>query len=581
MKTRKSRLITAALVLLLSQTADAQYNNTYTGGLGTSIDIATAGGGSTCVLGTNTSFPIILKKIDFSGTPLWDFGYDFSSIPYNVRPTKVLATKTGDFIVVGIANDANTYNPFAAKFNSSGTFQWFNIFTSNPAVIPPAQAAGSLEKVNICEVMDDAVNPNTYIITATGTDPFMSGATGYDDVINVLRINSAGTLLWNKKYYPPFPYNTPNDDVREQPESITYASPTGGTKRYVITGSSDYLLLSGTTYNGFFMGVDKAGNIVDPYQRIALPNPRHFNAIFDNPDVVVAYTCTNSYVSLAASSGSSIGLSRINTTSGLSWYQSDFYAFAGASETDEKGLTMNAAKTKYVLAWDIYDGVPATPSVMGMTEINKSTSTLGFSNDYNYLRETKGAAIIDAVKSGERYVLLGTPINAGGSAGMRLVGEDMGVNTVCGRHPRQPEHATFSFTPPPTSYLTYNIQLAQNGYTPVTVFLTGMNSCTSPADYYKPSGVETASMQSGMAVYPTLLNTETAVNLDVNAESANKINVSLSAIDGKIISSTVFNTTSGKNHFLLDVKNLVPGTYVLNITSADGSLNKTIKLSKL
>lgn len=586
MRTRKNKLLAVAAGLLLCSPADAQYNNTYTGGSGESVDVVNATSGTTAysvMLGTSSTYPIILKKVDFFGNPpTWDYGYSFSNSQLTIRPTKLLRASSGDFIVVGIASDNFTYNPFAAKFNSLGVFQWMYTYASNQTVLtPPFDWGGVNKRVNICEVMDDPGNPNTYMITATGTNPFSTGgAWGSDDFINVLRISSSGTVMWNNKYYPPITFNTPNDDIRENPETIVYTNPTGGPSRYFIAGASSYLLMTGTTYYGFFMGINNAGTIVDQYQRVALPNPRNCNAVFDNPDVVYSFTCTNGFT--GGTSASCIGLSRVNTASGLSLYQSDFYSASFASETDERGLTKGAASTKYVVACDIYDGVPSKPSSMGIMEIDKSSATASYFNDYNYLRESHAKGITDLVWSGtEHYVMTGTPINAGGvSAGMRLIGEDKGSGSVCGRHALLYDYASYSPSTANSAYQTYMLTNTRTSYSTSRQTLSGMNICTSPQDYYRPTGIAEQGYSEDVTVYPTLLNAEREINVDIFTNHSGKIYVTLVGIDGRSLLSKTFEVSNGKNHFLFDVINLIPGTYQLVVTNSDKTLNKITKLTK-
>ncbi len=567
-------------------TLSAQYNNTYTGGGGESVDVVNATSGGTAysvMLGTSSTYPIILKKVDFFGNPpTWDYGYSFSNSQLTIRPTKLLRTSSGDFIVVGIANDNFTYNPFAAKFNNLGVFQWMYTYASNQTVLtPPFDLGGLSKRVNICEVMDDPGSPNTYMITATGTNPFSTGgAWGSDDFINVLRISSSGAVMWNNKYYPPIAFNTPNDDIRENPETIVYANPTGGTSRYFIAGVSSYLLMTGTTYYGFFMGIDNTGMIVDPYQRVALPTPRNCNAIFDNPDVVYSFTCSNGFT--GGTSGSCIGLSRVNTASGLSLYQSDFYSASFASETDERGLVEDAASSKYVVACDIYDGVPSKPSSMGIMEIDKSSGTATYFNDYNYQRESHAKGIIDLVSGGtEHYVMTGTPINAGStSAGMRLIGEDRLPGSVCGRHALLYDYANYNPLTANSTYQTYMLTNMRTSYSTSRQTLSGMNICTSPADYYRPTGVAEQGYSEDVTVYPTLLNAEREINMDIVTNHSGKIYVTLVGIDGRSLLGRTLEASNGKNHFSFDVTSLIPGSYLLVVTNSDKTLNKTTKLTK-
>lgn len=584
-------LLAVASCLSGTDIAYGQYNYSYTDGNGKSIDIVNASYGGTaysCVLGQGPTDPIILKKLDFLGNVIFDVGFYLNIGSLDIRPTKLLHTANDEYIVVGIGIQNGVYNPFAARFDASGNFLWFNLYNSNPGSAVTYNQ-GSLAMANVCTVQDDP-SIESYIITATGADPFRNGSSGLDEFTNALRIDGSGNLMWNRKYFPAsIPFGTSNNDVRENPEALVYVNPSGYKSRYFIAGKSAKLLTSGTSYLGFFMSIDKLGNIIDPYQETGLPTPRHHCAIFDNAtnQVVFSYTCSNRAVP-SSISGSTIGLTRVMAATGLTVTQSDFWAVPNSNENGGIWLTQNAANTQYVIACEIYDrtsGGVSLPGSMGILSINKTSPTPVIFNDYDYLRESQAAAIIDLTSMGmENYVMTGTPIPPGGGPNqMRVISTDV-IGNACGQHALLNAHGGENIS---TVSYTYNIR-GESGKSSYSLsqetFSGNFTSCmlSGNPDLYKKPITTTATVNGPeISVYPTLINAESSIAIDLNADRDGIVSIKLSDISGRTIYSKSVTAVQGMNRFTTDVANLPAGTYILNISQANSAINKTVKLSKL
>lgn len=581
-------VITATVFYCNALTAQ-NFNNTFPDGNGTMVDIADAssgGRGFSCVLGTSAKSPIILKKFDFGGNLVFDVSAVSVTPGISIKPTEVLHTPSDEYIVVGMYDDGVTMNPFAARFNSMGIFIWMQVYHSNPV----GRGAGYYEKVNICRVEDDGPL-ESFIIVATTQDPniLVGGGSGLDLFTNAIRINASGTIIWSKKYVP----NTgsiisPNFDARDYPKSIAFIN--DNNPRYFIGGGCEIWSTSGISYRGFFMSIDKAGAIADPYT--IMPSSLHWfeEAIYDNNtgQIVTAYTSGNAGTGVTVSP-SVIGVTRYTTAGGLVHTGSDFYGVNPANETYGVGIKEDVTHSYYLVAASTYPQPMSDPtlSTLALLKLNKSSlGTPVFFNNYNTQRVSAGVGIVDLVDGPfEEYAVAANipSYNAGGDA-MRVVATDP-TGVACGVSALPYAHGNPTYSTVPFISTTYPCY-AQHSETLISAIFTQTTTYCMPgpgASSYKtsPTSVNDPGEIDPVRLYPTLLLAEKEVSLDVNAENASSINVVITSLDGKVVSKQALNLLNGANHLKIEMPEFTSGTYMLKATSVDGAINKTFKITRL
>ena len=100
--------------------------------------------------------------------------------------------------------------------------------------------------------------------------------------------------------------------------------------------------------------------------------------------------------------------------------------------------------------------------------------------------------------------------------------------------------------------------------------------------FFKPASVEETSGISTIKVYPTLLqNWDNNLHFEINASAATTITVIATSVDGRIVGNYKAELKSGANKLIWEMPAGVPGNYILNIASADNTIQKTQRISKL
>lgn len=578
------------LLAFINQTTAQSYNETFYEGQCRSYDVIDASFGgmaASCHLGNSATYPIILRKLDFNGNVLFNQVMNINTPGAILHPTKVIHTPNDEYIVVGIIV-TSTYNPFAARFSSNGIVQWFKEYNSNPGT----PGSGDEHKVNICRVEDDGP-AESYIITASGQDPYSTGpapGSGDDFFVNALRIDGNGNLLWNKKYLllPTPPYNTYTYDVRVSPESLVFINDSN--PRYFIGGGLDGNLLG----DGFFMSINKLGHIVNRYTTLHTSLHWFEEAIYDNTtrEVITGYT-TGNVTSGIMSSPTAAGVTKYSTAGGgLTYSRSDFFALASsANETYGYGIKDDPAHSSYVLAAFVVPPVSNTPCSMALMRVGKTApGVLNIFSDYNINRISYTTGVIKLVDGlNENYVLDGSiPVPGSSTYAMRVISTD-NAGIACGRNPLDYNHSNPSFTTISDSLIEYN----ESGVIQHNVTTNPVAPKYDNCDDYVNAGGSAASYRRGetsvsnvtttedIAIYPTLLKSESEVHIDLNAGNNTSLDVIITSIDGRLISKSSLSLKEGANKLTVNMPAIAPGNYILKATTLDGSINKSIKLTRL
>lgn len=585
------------MTLLCCQNSQAQtpsFNRTYTDGGGRSVDIVNAssgGRGYSCVLGTSTTYPIILKKLDFNGNVIFDRGITMNA-SYTVRPCALQYTPNDEYIVVGtIRTGGVTVYPFAARFNSTGGMLWFttyNTISSAREDIYP--------NVKICRVEDDGPD-ESYIMVCTTVDPYAlppgPSGSGLDYYPNAIRIDgTTGNAIWNKVYSRiGAPANYWDYDVREITRSVCYIN--DGNPRYFIGGSTETLasVVPVTGTGSFFMSIDKNGVIVDPYKCIGTTVHWYEDALYDaaTQQVILCYLAGNVCAGITVSA-SAIGISKFNTVGGLTHVRSDFYAKNPCIETYPMGMQEDATHHYYVVGAAVYprplNDAKAYWNMTNFRVDKTNPNSVSFFNSFNTQRESYTAGLIDLVDgASENYVMAGSipPPAGGGTDAMRVISTEVVTGRACGWSAIPWVHTNPAFTTTPVQYSVTD-QFGQSPLAAIDIFFTGTyNFCTPPGSSYRttPSSVNETVKAQAINVYPTVLYAEKQVMIDINTDNICALDVIVSSIDGKIISSQVLHPSAGANHLSINMPEFTPGTYVLRVSTKDGAINSTFKLSRL
>lgn len=572
--------------LLPALPGQAQYNQTFTDDAQQSVDIVdatdAAGTPFSCMLATSSNYPIILHKRDFTGaaTPSLDFGYSFINTGVQIDPTQLLFTPNEEYIVVGSIWHSNTSirNPFAARFDMSGNMIWMYEYSPNTV-------GSSIGKVSICRVEDD---PTESYIMVTGNNGPNNSPGIFDESICALKINAAGIQMWSYRYYPPATPIAPGTSfITDHPETILYVHPTdGGSDKYYIGGTTVMVQGGWSFRNGFCMSIDRNGVIVDPYQQLPVYGMRNQRAIFDaaTNQVVIAYTCTNSFI--ATTSASLIGISRFSGI-GLTMVQSDFYAHASGTESAGVGIREDRSGN-YVVACEVYHSNPAAPpsGCAAMLKINKSTPNPPlFFKEYNYQTPSGNTNIVtlyDGIQ--ENYVMgvsrKSVPLGARGIS-------TTNAGITCGDLNIPSIYANAVVVPKSGLYTRVSNPSPQTAMHASPTPLTTTTDC-DPANPYvyrlsgKPGGDPQSSMEETVvSVYPTLLSSESEINIEVFTAEADNLDINIYTMDGRIISTQRSNSAPGNNILKAEVAALSSGSYLVGIRTLSGKINKMVRISKI
>lgn len=588
----RQTLLTAIMLacIIWAQQAVAQYNKTYISTINgsqvqsTAIDIVDAGNGEACVLsgaGVAGGLPsIVLRKHDFNGNILFETAHTPHVNFFYAE--KMVLTPNGEYIVVGTHYDAaNVNNPFAARFDNSGNILWFHVYPSNSTW---TSYSGSFARVCIVRAEDDPAE--SYIITAPG-DQFYPTTWNDDIVVNALKIDAGGIPVWNKKYALPaadrngtYAGFTSIDDL---PNTLCYGTD-GGMHKYLIAGTTVKNVLS---ERGFQFSIDGNGNIVDQYTEYFISGyPFGHDALFDpaTQQFVLTFTMGNNNLAPPVTV-SEIAVLKLNFgTLGIVSY--DYYWDNNAVENYGVSIKENAPRDAYIIASWVSNPLSVNQSIINtaLLKIDKS-GTPFFLKRYNEDTYSWPSAIIsltDPLSGTENYVTAGY---AHFNNDTRIYSTDVNGD-VCGVIDVQPSHNGYDYGPAPYSYseapfppnfFRENVQI-ENLQTQITDCANAPN----PSQYKsKPAGITANTAVKDVKVYPTILTQNNKVIFETIGNNGTDMLAELYTIDGRKAGSITFSLTAGLNTGIWDIPAQQAGNYFIRISTADKSLNKTVKITKL
>ena len=538
--------------------------------------------------GTAYNNLILLRGIDPNGnvTPL-EVAYTYPDI----LPTKLLYTPNGEYIVVGyhlepISVGGTTYGkqPFAAKFNAAGVFQWMQVYQVNGI----AHSRNGVERVNIvyCPNANPAIE--SYIITYTADQNFYTpllgpGMLNEDATIGALRLDGTnGNPIWAAKYYLPFAARSTESIHGDYPHALAY-----GKGKYFISGITDISPVTPPYYNNFMMTININGGIVDDYRRYVVGNRTlTHDAIYDagtNEFVMsMALEGANTPIALTAFDVMKVDQTTLNVN------DNDFYYDQSSMENYAVSIKETPDQQNYIIGGTI-SGDPfnnwALGTSTGLLKINKA-GAVQFLRRYNPLRDQDPSAVTvyaDPVTGLENYRIGITPYGAvtPGGIDMRVLTTDDIGDIPCWSMERSygTTHTVPLVAVPET--LTVAVAYAPNPVTPLMLDLnTSMTICTGPAS--KSLSVYNTVPGKTFKVYPTLLAAgDDKLNFEISSTGGTTLTITAVAMDGRTIGKYETAIKEGDNKLSWQLPTNVPGNYILNISSADNSIRKAERISKL
>ena len=590
--------------------AQSPYNYTYRTALNTggnqqdtrTVDIVeTANPGFSCMLGTRYSGAggtqynnlILLRGLDANGFTNFETAYTHP----NILPTKLLYTPNGEFIVAGFHLETipvpvgyppsfnYTKQPFAAKFDAAGVLQWMQVYRVNSIWMQ-----NNVERVNIVYCPDAAPGVESYIMTypadqAFYPPPLVIGTINEDVTIGALRLDgTTGNPIWEAKYYMPL---TPrqNEEIHgDYPHALAY-----GVNKYFISGITDIFPVAPPYYNNFMMSIDINGGVQDQYRqfRIGARTLSH-DAIYD--------AGTNEFVMSMALEGSgvvtltSFDVMKLDDAT-LNVNANDLYYDISSVENYARSIRETPDQLHYVIGGVIFGDPsnvhPGNSSAILKIEKTRHPSFLRRYNPDRYQDMSAETPFIDPNTGNERYRIGITPYGAfgPGTIDMRVITTDDGGDIPCWNSDRG--IGTSSLAPivnAPAILAVASSSLGPNAVTPnrPNVFNI-MTLCTiPPGPAYKTLSLSNPTPGEAFKVYPTLLAAgDDRLNFEINATGTTTLTVMAVSMDGRTIGKYETVIKEGNNKLSWQLPANVPGNYILNITSADNSIRKTERISKL
>lgn len=596
MKHLSTAILLAVALLCTLTAAQAQYNRTWDYGM--ALDIVDVGNGNVATLATDASADIILAEHDFFGNLNFRTYHNLTmgQTGEEFRPTKMVFTPNGEYIVVGIYSYFQggvdiDYAPFAARFDNRGILLWVNVYDAS--VIPGRSMPQGYSRANVVYVADDPAN-ESYIIT-TPSDPHdvnYHGNHPTDVVIHALRIDALGAPIWNKKYKldPALrPTNPPYNSyysMESYPQALTYYTEGGGGAKYFIGGTTVTWYYGGVTTGSFFMSIDRNGAIDHPYARInSMGGPFaawDHDATYDpsTQEVVMVSTAWNS--SMFGSSATAIHVTRFSSSLAIS--SCNFYHDPNNfSENYVRDISLDILGGNYVIASWVFDQGIIVGSA-ALLKLDKVTMTPVFYNRYNISNATNGVAVVchtDAAGGTERYTMHGNTEPS--TINSRLISTDVNGDDFCSMVPLNPSQGRLLLTSANDPFVEINVigdvgvndwqpQLSTSDYFCGTHYFKKEHNTTSIGE------TQTATT---MECYPSIVSKASEqITLSLRAEEETDVLLTLYNVEGQLIFQKNYSLDVGPNQLTWEQEFASLGLYFLKVSSDTPALNQTFQMAR-
>lgn len=586
----------AFVLLCLTFTANAQYNKTWD--YGKSADVVDIGGGFCTTLATDDKADIILTNLDFNGTAWFRRYYNLSNGEQteDFEATKLLFTPNGEYLVVGIYTRITSfgydYAPFAARFDGNGSLLWTKTYLSSPT--QAGLNLGDYSRANIVFVEDDP-NMESYIITAPSDASASVYSTVYinDVLVNGLRIDANGAVLWNKKYKitdvdrTTHPVYQTFANSQSYPQALTYFENGVMEGRYFIGGTNviDYNYFRNQSTETFFMSIDKNGTMDVQHTRMDQAPSWWNDAIYDPTTQEVVMMSSMPNWSGLGSSASAIGIIKFDNA--LNITSTDYYHHdVNVTENYGRDITLDASGDNYVIGAWVFDE-QTTLGTMAILKVEKSPMIALFYNRYNQ-QYSDCAAVISLTDPGlltENYVMHGHQISVGPLYSSRVISTDIN-GTACGLTALNPQKDNVTFTTTLDPYDDIDVYGTQEPTTDEPLIGTFLYEC--PIHYFKKDpNVQTSiaklNDQPAVSIYPTQIDGNAqsqVITLTVKTDTPDDLFIDVCTSEGKTISTNSFTSKAGNNSFQWNQHFPSKGIFLVRAYTQDGKINETVSLLK-
>lgn len=627
----KKELISAFVIISLALNAQAQFifNKTYSNSLSMKVravdHINAFVDGNSVMLSRNEDSRapsgIILTKFDDQGGIIYERFWKVNG-SVGILPDKLVFTADNGFIVVGrVSGLGGSINPFAAKFKYNGDHtaaEWAYEYTCNTGPWIP----GRTEKVNIAKIKGSSED---FIIVTNGkpTDPVINSSYAQDAVVTALRINGAdGTVIWSNKYEMPLAARL----SAAPPASFGFglwgtlgmlstqpAALANGDGKSFIAGEVDWSTQFRLGYLGFYMAINDDGSVNQDYHFMDTWSSSNHHVIWDHladgtsaaplSKFILAYTASTSTIGPPVSRV--VAVQKFNTTGvvtpdgpgPVTTYGVDHY-HDGGQLLYSIGIDNKYSLDQYIIScWSkaaessgvaahamlAIEKVPASPAVAPAVSYY---SRFNINTPTSYYDMTPALSLLDKTLTKERNVMLGYVDRPSGVGGIRMISADLALNT-CGAIPAPAyavkENAGFSVLPHPQQSISVSM-------IPLTftedVIISKNDDCNdlpiADRDSYSTAISEQDAIQGIVDLYPTMITPDQhQLSVHITSNNNTLMEVSVITIDGKLLTLHNFDLQKGDQDLSFSLPELVPGTYIIAFSSADGKINRHIRVVKL
>ena len=574
--------------------AQPQFNKTWFNGKG--IDVVDVGNNTVTVLGTDGAADILLTNLDFYGNvSAFQVGinHSYGNPNEEFRPTKLILTPQGDYIVVGIYSyydaDVRTYHfyPFATRISASGIVTWVQIYRASYtwSKIP----VPGYTRANIVLVEDDPNGDESYIISAPG-DPHhhqFSGAYPQDIIINAIRIDANGVPLWNKKYVPDASIRTGFYSFESYPQALTYYEDGGGNGAYFIGGTDQrWYMGAGASAHSFYMAIDRNGNMTVPYNRIDVISTGapvyawNCDALYDAAQQRVVMAASTINWSGTGSSASAITVVQFDNA--LNIIQGDYYHHnTDLTENYSFDIEFDVNKGHFLIAAWVFDEFNMLGS-MALLKLNRLSMSPVFYKRYNHQTSNSDNAavipLVDASNTYENYVMVGTRAPATPN-GLRVISTTQ-TGFACGEDELNPQHGAVGLMGNPDLY----VDITPVGYiTPTSsnpiLFIQSTDCWVDPNYKKSPTSIGESPAAADFTAYPSqFTGAQQDIRISFASESGQGATAKLYNSKGQLLEQQRIQLTEGENELLLQMNFPHTGIYNLVISADDQSMQHTVRL---
>lgn len=513
-----------------------------------------------------------LKRLDPNGNIVWEryFGKYLDYLHLDLR--KLILTDDKGYIAVGYCNSQETAadNPIAIRFDNGGNILWSKVFYSNTQGL--FYLSQSFNGVDV-EKVQDADGEESYMMFLAG-HPDNPSPNNQDAVMNIVRFDINGNQIWNKKYND---LNPPGYLVQDLAQTITYVPQSDAGSYYFLSGIKVEVPL-GFQYSMFQMGIDKDGNVVQPYRNMFVPNyPFNIDAIFNNNtnEIAVTYTHGNSpYFNMP----SQVGFMALDPNMNINTVR--FYGTQGGNEHYSSRI-MATSDNSYVITSFLQD----QQKNLSLLKIQTDGTPVWW-HRYNILRwgitDNIPLAVTNCEDGSEHYALSGTVdamLMSGTYYALRAISTDQN-GKVCGYEENKIVYE--AYWPDITGFEYKDTDHEGDEYVEMYAFdpKVGVKDCEWGNPQYKSSGIGQIKGNTPISVYPTLVTAD-AVTVDVTLEEAGAVTVRLYAVTGALINEQTMNAASGNSKLTVDMSAVAPGSYVLHVEHSNGRQTSRTRLQRL